>query len=126
MTRRNFDTEVRKAAVRRAMGPNNQVYCEECNQPAKVFEIDHIIPDRLNGKPTLDNARVLCRPCHVEKTALDRQNIAKNNRLEERNLGIRKLKSGKQLPRGPKQPGARVPDKVAGIGPSNLMRRFTP
>lgn len=122
MSRRNFDTEVRKAAVRRAMGPNGQVYCEECHQPAKIFEIDHIIPDRLNGKPTLDNARVLCRPCHVEKTALDRQDIAKNNRMEERNLGIRKLKNGRQFSKGPKQPGASPPSKLAPL-PRNQFYR---
>ena len=59
---------------------------------AKRFQIDHDNPDGLTGKPTIDNARLLCIPCHAEKTKIDVAKIAKAKRNEARDLGAAKPK----------------------------------
>ena len=86
MTRANFPTSVRVAALKRAM-KDGVIYCEQCGGLAKKAEIDHINPDGLTGKPTLENARVLCKACHLEKTRGDVAVIAKAKRREAKHLG---------------------------------------
>jgi 5-methylcytosine-specific restriction endonuclease McrA len=77
------------AAIKRATKEGN-VYCEECGALAKSFEVDHVRADGLLGSNLLDNARVLCRLCHVAKTRDDVARIAKAKRVEARALGVRK------------------------------------
>lgn len=89
MTRREFSKAVRVAAVKRAMKGGN-VYCEACGALAKRFEVDHVRADGLLGSNDLDNARVLCGPCHQSKTRDDVARIAKAKRVEARSLGVRK------------------------------------
>lgn len=67
--RSEFPKSVRVAAWARSGGK-----CEECTKklfPGK-FVYDHIVPDGLGGKPTLENCRVLCAneqsSCNHKKT----------------------------------------------------------
>jgi len=89
LTRREFSKAVRVAAIKRATRDGN-VYCEGCGALAKKWEIDHVRADGLLGSNLLDNACVLCRPCHVAKTRDDVARIAKAKRVEARALGVRK------------------------------------
>lgn len=88
MARAEFPKAVKVAAVKRATRGGN-VFCEECGCLAKRFEIDHVIADGLTGKPVLENAKVLCSPCHKEKTALDKAHIAKAKRREADKLNVK-------------------------------------
>jgi len=82
--RREFSTKVRVAAFQRCDGR-----CEKCGarlMPGK-FAYDHILPDWLGGEPTLENAQVLCDPCHSEKThGQDRPRINKTQRQHARHI----------------------------------------
>lgn len=67
MSRREFPARVRALAAKRSNG-----FCEGegCGVELRVggYHYDHDVPDGLGGEPTLENCRVLCRPCHDEKT----------------------------------------------------------
>jgi len=86
MTRRNFPKSVIVACIKRAT-KDAVVYCEGCNLPCRSWDIDHIRPDGLLGEPTLDNARLLCKVCHGEKTKDDVARIAKAKRQEAKHIG---------------------------------------
>jgi 5-methylcytosine-specific restriction protein A len=88
MARREFPRAIKVAVIKRSMR-DGLVICEECGEFAKRFEIDHIDADGLTGKPVLENARLLCRPCHLEKTKIDVAVIAKAKRREAAYLGAR-------------------------------------
>ena len=101
MARKEFSRSVKVAVVKRAMR-NGEIYCEECNCLAKgKFEIDHIRADGLLGEPTIENAKLLCRACHVEKTASDVAAIAQAKRREAKALGIKgtRFQSKRAFPR---------------------------
>lgn len=101
MARQEFPRSVKVAAIKRAT-VKGEVYCEGCGCLTKgKFEIDHIRPDGLLGEPTIQNARILCAPCHKEKTKADVGSIAKAKRVEARHIGLRK--SGKGFPRREKE-----------------------
>ena len=84
---REFSTKIRVAAFQRCDGR-----CEKCGArltPGK-FAYDHILPDWLGGEPTLENAQVLCDPCHSEKThGQDRPRINKAQRQHARHIGAK-------------------------------------
>ena len=89
MSRREFSKEVRRAAFRRAD--------KKCENPScgalfgVKFHFDHDIADGLGGDPTLENCKVLCHPCHDEKTRKhDVPLIAKTKRIQDRHNGIKK------------------------------------
>lgn len=64
------------------------------------FHFDHIIPDALGGKPTLDNCAVLCEPCHNDKTRKrDVPAIAEAVRRSDRHQGI-KTAPARPFPKG--------------------------
>jgi 5-methylcytosine-specific restriction endonuclease McrA len=74
---------------------DNVVYCEKCGLPAKKFEVDHVIPDALHTEDKqnsndINNARLLCKPCHQAKTKSDVAEIARAKRREAKHLGLRK------------------------------------
>ena len=89
MSRREFSKAVKVQTIKRATGADGNQYCEECHALAKRFQIDHVNPDGLTGEPTLENARLLCEPCHREKTKQDVADIAKAKRREAAHLGVR-------------------------------------
>lgn len=95
MARAEFTKAVKVAVIKRAT-INGVVICEECQSLAKSWDIDHIDPDGLTGKPTLENARLLCKPCHVEKTKADVANIARAKRREAKHVGAVKPKAAIQ------------------------------
>lgn len=79
-----FKRKVRAEVFRRAAGR-----CEQCLAALKVGEgeVDHILPVGLGGEPSADNARLLCRSCHKDKTAADIGRICKANRQRDRHTG---------------------------------------
>lgn len=87
--RREFSKQVKRDALRRA---NKQ--CEGIGCGALFgmkFHFDHDIADGLGGEPTLENCKVLCHPCHDEKTRKhDVPLIAKTKRISDKFNGIRK------------------------------------
>lgn len=95
MTRREFPASVKREAWRRCGG-----FCESCHADVRGrrVEYDHVIPDGTNGKPTLENCEVLCKPCHDVKTGkVDAPRISKTRRVENKVAGIttrRKQKIG--------------------------------
>lgn len=88
--RREFSKEVRRQALRRA-GKK----CEGCDALFGVkFHFDHDIADGLGGEPTLENCKVLCHPCHDEKTRKhDIPLIAKTKRIQDKHNGIKKQRT---------------------------------
>jgi 5-methylcytosine-specific restriction endonuclease McrA len=108
MKRREFPRAVRVAVIKRATR-DGVLFCEECAALAKKPEIDHRNPDGLTGKPTLDNAVLLCRPCHVEKTKQDVAAIAKAKRREALHIGAK--------------PAPAKPLKSAGFRPAAPQRK---
>ncbi len=89
MARQEFKRSVKIEAVKRTTR-SGVTYCEGCGLPARRWHYDHVIPDGMNGKPTLENCKLLCLPCHAEKTAKDVADIAEAKRREAAHLGVRK------------------------------------
>ena len=89
MARKNFSKAVKVACIKRATKPDGNAYCEKCGALAKRYHIDHVDPDGLTGQPVLENAMLLCLPCHDEKTLKDVSNIAKAKRREAKDLGVK-------------------------------------
>jgi 5-methylcytosine-specific restriction endonuclease McrA len=84
--RREFPAKVKLAAWKRCEGN-----CEQCGQ--KILgrgQYDHDKPDGLGGEPTLENCRVLCSPCHRDKThEIDRPIMAKADAQMKAAAGIK-------------------------------------
>ena len=84
MSRKNFTTATIVARFKHCRGK-----CESCGVVLKpgAYHCDHANPDGLTGLPTFDNAKILCRQCHTEKTRADVADIAGAKRKEARNIG---------------------------------------
>jgi 5-methylcytosine-specific restriction protein A len=115
MSRKEFPKAVRVAVIKRAThrveGTNEDVQiCENptCRAIAKRFQIDHIDPDGLTGKPVIENAMLICEPCWKIKNPIDTSNIAKAKRREAIALGAKQPSGKLQGPQFPKKP-AREP-----------------
>ena len=73
--------------------------CEECAACVKfkLYHVDHNRADGLAGEATFENARILCIPCHLEKTGKDVAAIAQAKRREAKHLGadlpVKKIQS---------------------------------
>ena len=91
MARRNFTKAIIVARIKSATR-DGVVYCDGCGLPCRKWEIDHIRADGLLGEPTFDNSRLLCIPCHKEKTAEDVKAISKAKRVEALHIGAVKSK----------------------------------
>lgn len=89
MSRQEFTRKQRAEVFLRARGK-----CEKCGAHLKVGEgdVDHILPDALGGEATLDNAQLLCRVCHKEKTADDVRRLRKAERMRDKHTGAFKKK----------------------------------
>lgn len=86
--RHEFSLRVKAQSALRANGN-----CEECGRKLLTgdYHYDHEIPDALGGTATAENCRVLCKSCHVNKTATaDIPRIAKANRNWRKARGITK------------------------------------
>ena len=75
-------SEVRSLAkwkrVRRAAIERDGYRCRHCGtaRPGRSFEVDHIRPLSEGGSAfDMENLQTLCRPCHFDKTTLDRGGI---------------------------------------------------
>jgi 5-methylcytosine-specific restriction protein A len=69
MARKEFSVATKRKIVERSKGVCERHLWkpgEVCTKPAKEF--DHLQPDGLSGKPTLENGAHLCVPCHRAKT----------------------------------------------------------
>jgi len=87
--RREFSKQVKRDALKRAAGKCEATGCGAVY--GVKFHFDHVIPDALNGEPTLENCAVLCHVCHAHKTRNhDIPRIAKAVRGSDKHLGIRK------------------------------------
>lgn len=76
--------------------------CEACGAPLKPggFELDHIIPASLGGKPDAANAMCMCRACHVAKSGQDIKRVRKADRQRDKSSGAIKPKGS--IPSRPK------------------------
>lgn len=92
MARKEFTRAIKVAVIKRAT-VDGKTFCEECGCLAKRWEIDHVRPDGLLGEATIENAKLLCTPCHDEKTKSDVKQIAQAKRREAFHLGVRKKPS---------------------------------
>jgi 5-methylcytosine-specific restriction protein A len=85
--RREFTKAVKLDAWKRAAGQ-----CEKCT--AKLFpgnvEYHHDKECTYGGAATIENCVVLCRACHSTITGKRAKDIAKSNRVRNRNIGIKK------------------------------------
>lgn len=79
--RLEFNRKTKAAIIARAAG-----YCEACSAVLKPGEgeVDHILPCALGGEPTVANGRLICRVCHVEKSATDIRSIRKADRVRDK------------------------------------------
>jgi 5-methylcytosine-specific restriction protein A len=79
--RREFTAKTKKAALKRANGE-----CEKCRQSlvSGRFHFDHDTPDGLSGKPSIENCKVLCLPCHRVKTKADKAIMTKADNVKKR------------------------------------------
>lgn len=90
MARQEFSAKTRLEAFRRCGGMCEGKDCGIRLRPAR-WECDHIIPWEFSRDSTIENAQCLCAPCHAEKTSKqDIPAIAKSNRIQRREAGIRK------------------------------------
>lgn len=98
MARVEFSRKVRAAIIARAAGR-----CEKCSAALKPGEgeVDHVLPCALGGEATVANGRLLCRVCHVEKSATDIQRVRKADR--QRDKASRAIRPKQKL-RGPTFP----------------------
>ena len=79
---RSEATNVRSLAkwkrVRWAALERDGYRCRKCGtaRPGGSFEVDHITPLAEGGAPfDMENTQTLCRPCHFDKTTLDRGGV---------------------------------------------------
>ena len=87
MPRREFSRTTKVKAFDKACGK-----CEACGKKLNAgdrIEYDHRIPDAIGKSNALDNCQVLCGPCHKLKTAVDRKDIAKVERIRAKNIGAK-------------------------------------
>ena len=90
MARLEFTRKIKAQIITRANGK-----CEKCSAMLKIGEgeVDHILPCALGGEATVANGRLLCRVCHVEKTADDIRRVRKSDRQRDKASGAVRPKS---------------------------------
>ncbi|WP_075654669.1 HNH endonuclease signature motif containing protein [Pseudochrobactrum sp. B5] len=84
--------------------------CEKCSAILKTGEgeVDHILPCALGGEATIANGRLLCRVCHVEKTADDIRQVRKSDRQRDKATGGVRPKSALSGRKSPKPPLTKI------------------
>lgn len=112
--RREFPASVKVAVIKRATR-DGVTYCEKCGALAKRWQVDHINPDGLTGKPVIENAQLLGECCYAPKNAKDTRDIAQAKRREAKHMGAhrprQKIASNPDALKAPPKP-ARI-DKSA-------------
>jgi len=110
MSRSEFSTKVRKAALARS-----GTFCEaigarygldagkRCNAPLGYgVDFDHVIADSHGGENSLENCAAVCKSCHGFKTrTYDTPIAAKIKRISDKHLGI--VKPKRSIPSRPFQ-----------------------
>ena len=72
----NVRSLARWKRVRRLVLERDGYRCRACGKASGRFEVDHIIPLSFSGAPfDMENLQTLCRPCHFDKTTLDRGGV---------------------------------------------------
>lgn len=99
MARMEFTRKDKAKIIARANGK-----CEKCSAMLKTGEgeVDHILPCALGGEATVANGRLLCRVCHVEKTADDIRRVRKSDRQRDKASGALRAKSALASRKQPK------------------------
>jgi 5-methylcytosine-specific restriction endonuclease McrA len=95
MTKRDeFSPQVKDAALQRNMKEFGFPICEVCKAMIKKgqFQVDHIKPCWEGGKGTLDNARIICLPCHQPKSAEEGRVTQAADRKGRKDRGIKTVK----------------------------------
>ncbi len=97
--RMEFTRKVKAQIIARANGK-----CEKCSAMLKTGEgeVDHILPCALGGEATVANGRLLCRVCHVGKTADDIRRVRKFDRQRDKVTGALRPKSALSGRKSPK------------------------
>ena len=91
--RKEFSALVKQQARERAGHVCQYPGCEQ-----SAFEVDHILPQGLGGKSSLDNAQILCGAHHKQKSALDVKVMAKADRQGVRSgQQARRKRNGSQI-----------------------------
>lgn len=100
-----FTRKVKAQIIARANGK-----CEKCSAMLKTGEgeVDHILPCALGGEPTVANGRLLCRVCHVEKTAGDIKALRKSDRQRDKSTGAVRPKSALAGRKQPKPQSTKI------------------
>jgi 5-methylcytosine-specific restriction protein A len=91
--RQEFPARVKALALKRCMDDEGIPRCEKCDAPLKAANTnyDHDTPDGLGGAPVLENCKVLCKTCHLEKThGSDNPRMQKADRVRKKHFGIKK------------------------------------
>jgi hypothetical protein len=100
--RREFSKVTRRSARARSGGlceAAGELYGlmpgQRCNAPLKFgVEYDHVDPDRNSRDNSLENCCAACPRCHAFKTNNhDKPMLAKTQRQEDKNAGIRRAPS---------------------------------
>jgi 5-methylcytosine-specific restriction protein A len=91
MTRREFSRRIKLKAWDRCGGK-----CESCKVKLVVgkYAYDHVLPDALQGEPTLENCEVICTVCHGAKTPDDVRRIRKADRQRAGHVGAKRPPKG--------------------------------
>jgi 5-methylcytosine-specific restriction protein A len=66
--------------------------CEGCGVRLQVgrFHYDHDVPTGwMSGDNSFDNCRVLCQPCHADKTSAEAPQKAKSDRIRDKWIGAK-------------------------------------
>lgn len=118
MSRREFSTATRKAALKRSGG-----VCEAvgdwyglpagkrcCNRLSYGVEYDHLILVANSGDASLENCRAVCIPCHRHKTTtLDIPTAAKTRAQSVMGMKARPKQKIASRPKAPKPKRDRPP-----------------
>jgi len=123
--RREFPLKVRKLAFARCCKKGTMPgipQCENCGIELKPgnIEYEHLVPDGLQGEPTLENCGVWCRSsCSKKKTFTeDNPRMAKADRVLKKSYGLTRSKAKIQSPgfqRAGRQNSTRKPTKFVGM-----------
>ena len=89
--RTEFPVKVKLQAYERCL-INSKPHCELCDKLILgVPQYDHVKPDGLGGRATIENCMVLCGSCHRNKThGQDRPVMAKADRSFKSKAGIKR------------------------------------